>query len=51
MTIPGKRLIRKEELLDVVSAEAGRLDVVLMLGAGNIELLVEPVKQILDKKE
>lgn len=51
VTIPGKRLIRKEELLDVVSAEAGRLDVVLMLGAGNIELLVEPVKQILDKKE
>ena len=51
VTTPDKRLIRKEELLDVVSAEAGRLDVVLMVGAGNIELLVEPVKQILDKKE
>lgn len=51
VTTPDKRLIRKEELLDVVSAEVGRLDVVLMVGAGNIELLVEPVKQILDKKE
>ena len=51
VTIPDKKLVRKEELLDVVAAEAGRLDVVLMLGAGNIELLVEPVKEILDKKE
>ena len=51
VTIADKRLIRKEELLDVVAAEAGKLEVVLMLGAGNIELLVEPVKQILDKKE
>lgn len=51
VTIPAKRLVRKEELLDVVAAEAGELDVVLMVGAGNIELLVDPVKQILDKKE
>lgn len=51
VTIPAKRLVRKEELLDVVAAEAGGLDVVLMVGAGNIELLVDPVKQILDKKE
>ena len=51
VTIPAKRLIRKEELLDRVAAEAGELDVVLMAGAGNIELLVDPVKQILDKKE
>ena len=50
VTIADKRLIRKEELLDVV-AEAGKLEVVLMVGAGNIELLVDPVKQILDKKE
>lgn len=50
VTIPDKRLIRKEELLDVVAAEADKLEVVLMVGAGNIELLVEPVKQILDKK-
>lgn len=51
VTIPDKRLIRKEELLDVVAAEADRLEVVLMVGAGNIELLVDPVKQILEKKE
>ena len=50
VTIADKRLIRKEELLDVVAAEAGKLEVVLMVGAGNIELLVDPVKQILDKK-
>lgn len=51
VTIADKRLIRKEELLEVVAAEAGKLEVVLMVGAGNIELLVDPVKQILDKKE
>ena len=51
VTIADKRLIRKEELLDVVAAEAGKFEVVLMVGAGNIELLVDPVKQILDKKE
>lgn len=51
VTISAKRLVRKEELLDVVAAEADGLDVVLMVGAGNIELLVDPVKQILDKKE
>ena len=51
VTIADKRLIRKEELLDVIAAEADKLEVVLMVGAGNIELLVDPVKQILDKKE
>ena len=51
VTIADKRLIRKEELLEVVAAEAGKFEVVLMVGAGNIELLVDPVKQILDKKE
>ena len=50
VTIADKRLIRKEELLDVIAAEADKLEVVLMVGAGNIELLVDPVKQILDKK-
>jgi hypothetical protein len=40
VTIADKRLIRKEELLDVVAAEAGKFEVVLMVGAGNIELLV-----------
>ena len=51
VTIPAKRLIRKDELLDVVAAEAEKLEVVLMVGAGNIELLVEPVRQILENKK
>lgn len=51
VTIADKRLVRKEELPDVVAAEADRLEVVLMVGAGNIELLVEPIRQILDKKK
>jgi UDP-N-acetylmuramate--alanine ligase len=50
VTIPAKRLIKKDELLKLVSAERDKLDVVLMVGAGNIDLLVEPVKQILEKK-
>ncbi|RHJ82431.1 UDP-N-acetylmuramate--L-alanine ligase [Parabacteroides sp. AM08-6] len=50
-TLPAKKLIRKEELLDLVASEADKLEVVLMLGAGNIELLVEPVKQILENKK
>lgn len=49
VTIPSKRLVRKDELLDVVSAEAPLWDVVLMVGAGDIDRLVEPVKQILQK--
>lgn len=51
VTLPAKKLIRKEELLDLVASEADKLEVVLMLGAGNIELLVEPVKQILENKK
>lgn len=51
VAIARKRMVPKEELLDVVAAEASKLEVVLMVGAGNIELLVDPVKQILDKKE
>lgn len=51
VTIPAKKLVRKDELLALVTERADTLDVVLMAGAGNIELLVEPVKQILDKKE
>lgn len=49
VTIPSKRLVRKDELLDVVSTEAPLWDVVLMVGAGDIDRLVEPVKQILQK--
>lgn len=51
VTLSAKKLIRKEELLDLVASEADKLEVVLMLGAGNIELLVEPVKQILENKK
>ena len=50
VTIPAKHLIKKDDLLKLVSAERDKLDVVLMVGAGNIDLLVEPVKQILEKK-
>ena len=50
VTLPAdrKRLIRKEELLELVDRE--RFEVVLMVGAGNIERLVEPVKERLIKK-
>ncbi len=50
VTIPNKRMIRKEELLSLVQKEAASLEVVLMAGAGNIDRLVEPVKQILEKR-
>lgn len=50
VTIPNKRMIRKEELLGLVQKEAASLEVVLMAGAGNIDRLVEPVKQILEKR-
>ena len=50
VTIGQKRLIKKSELLDVVSGELDQLDVVLMVGAGDIGLMVEPVKEILIKK-
>lgn len=50
VTISNKRMIRKEELLDLVQKEAASFEVVLMVGAGNIDRLVEPVKQILEKR-
>lgn len=50
VTIPNKRMIRKEELLDLVQKEAASFEVVLMVGAGNIDRLVEPVKRILEKR-
>ena len=50
VTIPNKRMIRKEELLDLVQKEAASFEVVLMVGAGNIDRLVESVKQILEKR-
>lgn len=48
VTIPSRKLIRKEELLDLVRAEAGSFEVVLMVGAGDIDRLIQPVSQILD---
>ena len=50
VTIPNKRMVQRDDLLDLVIKEQNQFDVVLMVGAGNIVLLVEPVKQILDKK-
>lgn len=48
VTIPQKRLCNKSELLKII--EAGTYEVVLMVGAGDIDRLVEPVKHILEKK-
>ncbi len=47
VTIANKRMIRKEELLDLVRDESAKMEVVLMVGAGDIDRLIEPVKQIL----
>ncbi len=43
---PEKQLCSKQELLEVM--KKGQYEVVLMAGAGDIELLVEPVKNILN---
>lgn len=51
VTIPDKRLVRKSELEDLVRREADTFEVVLMLGAGDIDRLVEPVKHILESKK
>lgn len=48
VTIPAKRLCTKAELPGIIAA--GAYDVVLMVGAGDIDRLVEPVKQILEKR-
>ena len=50
MTISQKRLIRKDELISLISDEKNQLDVVILLGAGDIDLLIEPIKLILDKE-
>lgn len=47
VTITDKQMCSKEQLPDVVSA--GKYEVVLMVGAGDIERLVEPVREIIDK--
>ena len=48
VTLANKHLIRKEELLDFLVQ--GSYEVVLMVGAGNIDRLVEPVKELLEQK-
>ncbi|MCD7916549.1 MAG: UDP-N-acetylmuramate--L-alanine ligase [Tannerellaceae bacterium] len=47
VSIPDKILCTKEELTDLIKDR--RFEVVLMVGAGDIDRLVEPVKNILDK--
>lgn len=47
VNIPHKQMCKKEELPGIVAA--GTYEVVLMLGAGDIDRLVEPVKEILDR--
>jgi UDP-N-acetylmuramate--alanine ligase len=48
VTIADKTLCIKEQLLHTLEATGGH-EVVLMLGAGDIDRLVEPVKQLLDR--
>jgi UDP-N-acetylmuramate--alanine ligase len=48
VTIAHKTLCTKEQLPAILSA--GAYEVVMTLGAGDIDRLVEPVKQILEKK-
>ena len=48
VTIKDKILCKKDELCRLL--EKGKYEVVLMVGAGDIDRLIEPVKNILDKK-
>lgn len=48
VTIPQKQCCTKEQLPGLI--ETGTYDVVLMLGAGDIDRLVEPIKKILEDK-
>ncbi|MDL2255485.1 UDP-N-acetylmuramate--L-alanine ligase [Parabacteroides sp. OttesenSCG-928-K15] len=48
VTIEQKTLCRKEELLDLMKHNS--YEVVLMLGAGDIDRLVQPVKELLEKE-
>lgn len=47
VTAPQKQMCTKDQLLQVVSE--GKYEVVLMVGAGDIDRLVAPVKDILEK--
>lgn len=48
VTVSSKILCKKEDLLEVIAK--GHYEVVLMVGAGDIDRLVEPVKDILCKQ-
>ena len=50
VTIGNKKMITMDQLLPLVQEEVAQLDVVLMVGAGNIEQQIEPVKLILENK-
>lgn len=43
-----KRLVSKSELLDLVAKNKDRLEVLMTLGAGDIDVFVEPIKEILE---
>ena len=48
-TCPDKTLCTKEQLPEIIAA--GNYDVVLTLGAGDIDRLVEPIREILEMKK
>ncbi len=49
VTAPSKKLIRKEELMDVLAAE--ELDVLATFGAGNIDRFIEPITELLNTRK
>jgi UDP-N-acetylmuramate--alanine ligase len=51
VTIPNKKMLKKQDLLFEIEKEKDNFEVVLMVGAGDIELLVEPVVRVLEKKD
>lgn len=48
VTVPEKTLCSKEQLPGIIAS--GRYEVALTIGAGDIDRLVEPIKQILERK-
>ena len=48
VAIENKHLLKMSELIDFMSSKS--YDIVLMLGAGNIERLIDPVKEVLSNQ-
>jgi UDP-N-acetylmuramate--alanine ligase len=48
VTIPDKKLCTKAQLLEIVAA--GTYEIILILGAGDIDRLVEPIQKIMENK-